>query len=667
MEVSPPTEAKPPKELRMKLFFNSNPSHNFEDPFAVKESVSDDAKLRDPLKKHWMEETFLEKGGIGMQMNFNEPILGLALKRRHLLLFFAVAACFFAGLILKAADLQIFRHNYFERLAEGNRQRIEMVPPNRGVIYDRSGKLLVSNVPNFSLMVAPNRLPRDAEERYAALARLGDLTGIPPTEIEKKIAEYGRYSSWPIVIKDNLDYNSVALIETDLLSLAGAAVNIGTRRRYLFSDVKSLSHIIGYEGRVSPEDLKMFAEERYLPGDWIGRAGAEAYYERQLRGKPGRRNIEVDALGHEKKIIAAESPVDGANLTLAIDFELQKTVEDSLRDELSRLGKKAAAGVVLDAANGEILAMVSLPTYDNNFFAAGITEENFQKLREDKNYPLLNRAISGFYPPGSTVKPFLAGAALEEKIITPATSFLSKGGINVGEWKFPDWKAGGHGETNVTKAIAESVNTFFCIIGGGYNNFSGLGISKINAYLDKFGFGKKLGIDLPAEAGGFLPTPEWKEGASGVRWFIGDTYHVSIGQGSLLATPLQIAAATAAVGNGGTLFRPRILLGGDAENYILNKDFISTDNLEVIRNAMRETVRNGTARGLQDLPIAVAGKTGTAEWRAGSPPHAWFSGFGPFKNPRIAIVILIEAGGEGSQTAVPAAKKIFDWWARNRN
>jgi len=650
----------------MNLFWNKNKNKDFADPFVIKESLFGDAKIRDPLKKHWMEEAFLEKEGtVGMQVSFKEPVLGLTIGRRKLTIILTALAFLFSVLVVRAADLQILRGEYYRQQAENNSLRIESIAANRGVIYDRNGKLLAANLPNFSLTIVPNDLPGDKAERYRVIARLADLISMSPTEIDAEISKYGRYLSLPILIKDGLDYNSVVILMTAAESLPGVRVAIGTRRNYL-SPLRSMSHLLGYEGRVSPNDLSVMADRGYLPTDKIGRVGVEAYYEKDLRGQPGRKKVEIDAMGREKKVAAKEEPVDGQNLVLSIDSDLQGVLESALRGELAALRKYKGVGIVLNAKNGEVLSMVSFPTYDNNLFAGGISRAELTKLNNDKNHPLLNRAISGFYPSGSTIKPFLAAAALQEKIIDVNTDFLSVGGIRIGQWFYPDWKVGGHGATNVIKALAESVNTFFYIIGGGDNNFTGLGIGKIDAYLAKFGFGGKLGIDLPAEGSGFLPTPEWKMEMESMSWFIGDTYHVAIGQGGLLVTPLQIAAGIVAVANGGTLYRPHLLRDDNATKYILNKDFISKDNLDIVRRGMRATIVSGSAQSLGDLPIQIAGKTGTAQWSTTEPSHAWFVGFGPYQDPQIVVVVLIEAGGDGSSTAAPVAEKVFDWWAKNR-
>ncbi|MEK7097236.1 MAG: penicillin-binding transpeptidase domain-containing protein, partial [Patescibacteria group bacterium] len=289
--------------------------------------------------------------------------------------------------------------------------------------------------------------------------------------------------------------------------------------------------------------------------------------------------------------------------------------------------------------------------------------------------PLFNRAVSGEYPSGSTIKPVMAAAAFEEGVITEKTSFLSSGGLRIGEWFFPDWKAGGHGVTNVRKAIAESVNTFFYYIGGGFQDFIGLGIERIVKYEKMFGLGSQTGVDLPGEASGFLPSKEWKEKTKNEKWYIGDTYHVAIGQGDLTATPLQIAMFTGFFANNGKIYRPHFVReildskdnpAKEIEEDPIRENFISDYNIKVVREGMRQTVTAGSARSLSLLPVEAAGKTGTAQWSSKKDPHAWFTGFAPYDYPQIVFTILIEEGREGSTVAVPIAKEFLEWYFGER-
>ena len=399
--------------------------------------------------------------------------------------------------------------------------------------------------------------------------------------------------------------------------------------------------------------------------------GVEYFWEADLKGINGKKQIEVDALGKEKKIINQEKGEDGHNLVLSIDIELQKKLEEVMADSLSELKTKKGSAIVMDPNNGEILALVSLPAYDNNVFARGITADEYGELINNPDKPLFNRTVSGEYPSGSTIKPVIAAAALEEGIINENTTFLSVGGISIGQWFFPDWKAGGHGRTSVRKAIAESVNTFFYYIGGGHQDFRGLGVDRIVEYGKLFGLGAQTGIDLAGESGGFLPSKKWKEETKGERWYIGDTYHLAIGQGDILVTPLQVAMFTGVFANSGKLYRPHLVkevLSGDdrlirkIETEPVRDNFINDYNLQVVREGMRQTVTRGSARSLSDLPVAAAGKTGTAQWSSKRENHAWFTGFAPYDNPEIVITVLIEEGGEGSSVAVPIAKEVMEWY-----
>jgi penicillin-binding protein 2 len=320
--------------------------------------------------------------------------------------------------------------------------------------------------------------------------------------------------------------------------------------------------------------------------------------------------------------------------------------------------------VALDPHDGAVLAAASLPAYDNNIFSGGVSSTVYQTLVQNPDQPLFPRAWAGTYPSGSTVKVVIAAAALAEKLITPHTSFLSTGGIRVGAWFFPDWSASGHGVTDVRRAIAWSVNTFFYTVGGGHGSFSGLGVERLSAWMRKFGLGQKTGVDLPAEAEGFVPSPEWKEKTKGERWFVGDTYNLSIGQGDLLVTPLQVAVYSAAVANGGRKVTPHVAAD---TNLADPPRVIEAEVVDVVRLGMRECVATGSCRALSDLPFPVAGKTGTAQWHSEKKTHAWFTSFAPFDRPEVVVTVLLEEGGEGSSVAVPVAREVLNAWWRLRN
>jgi penicillin-binding protein 2 len=317
--------------------------------------------------------------------------------------------------------------------------------------------------------------------------------------------------------------------------------------------------------------------------------------------------------------------------------------------------------------------LVNLPSYDNNMFAKGISLDDYKTLITDPDKPMFNRAISGEYPPGSTFKLLVASAALQEGTITPSTTLDCPAAINIGSYRFPDWKT--HGLTDVRKAIAESVDIFFYAIGGGWNGITGIGIDKIKKYADEFGLGRTLGIDIPGEAPGLVPDQAWKQNKLGEHWYVGDDYHCAIGQGFITATPLQIANYTAAVANGGTVYKPHLVTSikkndGTEEKIepeTLNRNFISESNLEVVREGMRQTVISGTAQPLKELPVQVAGKTGTAQFGGENKTHGWFTSFAPYDKPQIALAVLVEGGGEGFSTAEPVTKEVYQWYFEDRN
>jgi penicillin-binding protein 2 len=540
----------------------------------------------------------------------------------------------------------------------------------RGIIYDRNKKPLVANIPNFFLSIVPNDLPKEAPEKQAIFETVSRVINMPPQDIEERLAAFSSFNYQSIPIKNNITYEEALKIE--ILNNMWPALQVESGIQRAYNIPQSMSHVLGYLRRVDKEDIEK--NPNYLLTDDVGKTGIEAEYEKILRGIYGKKQIEVDALGRQTIILAKEDPQAGNDIVLSIDAELQKKSEEILKKHLAAHGLKKGAVVASNVNNGEILALVSLPAFDNNIFSGGLSYDDYNRLINDKNKPLYNRAISGEYPSGSTVKPVFAAAALEEGIINEKTTFYSSGGIRVDKWFFPDWKAGGHGTTDVRKALAESVNTFFYIIGGGQLDESlkntvktGLGIEKLTFYAKKFGLGNKLGIDLPGEVTGFLPSKKWKQETKDESWYIGDTYHFAIGQGDLLVTPLQVNFWTAIFANGGILYQPQIvkkIITRDGNESILqpkikNINFISKKNLDIVSAGLRDGVVWGSSRKLADLPFKVAGKTGTAEWGTGKRPHAWFTGFAPYDNPEIAITILMEEGVEGSAAAVPVAKEIL--------
>jgi len=407
----------------------------------------------------------------------------------------------------------------------------------------------------------------------------------------------------------------------------------------------------------------------YALTDHLGKAGLEKSHEGELRGKNGAQNVEVDAQGQIVAVLATEQPQSGADLVLGLDAGLQKVLYDELVKAATRSKKLRAAAVALDPRNGEILALVSVPGYDVNEFGRGIKPERLQQLVDDPNQPLFTRPISGTYPPGSTFKPFVATGALQAGTITEDTTYVDNGAIVVGGQTFRSWKPGGHGEVNVIQAIANSVNTFFYSIGGGFGEIDGIGINGIDRIAQAFGFGSIQGIDLPGEAKGLLPTADWKEINYNEPWYLGDTYNAAIGQGFVLVTPLQLANATAAIANGGKVFWPHFVKkvirpDGTEEDIaprVVTEQVADAAAVQTVRRGMRATVAGGTGRLLNDLPVKVAGKTGTAQFGS-KEPNAWFTAFAPYDEPTIAIAVLVEQAGEGSDFSAPVAKEALKYF-----
>lgn len=627
-------------------------------PFFITENISSGKKS----SLHWVEESY--NPGLFAKSSSQRSFLGLSLPQRKLRIFLICLLALVAALAVKSFYLQIIKGDHYFSLAESNRIRTSYSRAQRGIIYDREGKTLVKNVSGFSLLITPVNLPTSEESKKNVLAKVAAIAQISEAEISQKISDQ-RYYFQPIVVKTGIPYEQAMLLKVLSIDLPGVSLEVDAWRNYIFNF--SSSHLLGYVGKISPEEYE--AEEgRYLLSDNIGKTGLEKYYEEYLRGRHGEKRVEVDALGQEKKILSHSLPVAGSDVILALDADLQNKIYEVLE---KRLGKsKAASVIVSDPRNGEVLALVDYPSYDNNLFALGISQDDYAALLNDERKPLFSRSVAGEYPSGSTIKLVFSSAALQEGVVNRQTAVSSVGGIWVGKWFFPDWRAGGHGITNVIKAISDSVNTFFYYIGGGYGDFQGLGIDRMVKYLDLFGLGNKTGIDLPNEKSGLVPTPEWKQQTKNEIWYIGDTYHLAIGQGDLLVTPLQVNSFTGAVANGGTLYRPRLakeIVNPDSSHQaigveVIMDNFINPDNLKIVREGMRQTVTGGSARSLMSLPVAVAGKTGTAQWNSNKQNHAWFTGFAPYDNPSFCITVLVEEGGEGSSISVPIAGEIIRYW-----
>ncbi len=592
---------------------------------------------------------------------------------RWFLVFSLVVVGLLAG---KSAHLQILQNSMYESLAQGNRNRLIPLPAPRGIIYDRFGVPLVKNVPSFDAVLIPVDLPKDAAERDAVVQQASALLNLPMTQLTDIISKSERTSFQPVLLKDNISRDEALILESKSDKVPGVRVSESSIRNYPQNDL--LSHTLGYVGKITKEELdrKTDEEKNYLYNDSIGKSGLESNYEDVLRGELGQEQVEVDANGNIQKTLATQAPKSGTNLVLTIDEGLQEKLRDLLVEQVGKAGVSKAAAVAMDPRDGGVLALVSVPSYDNNLFSRGISQKDYENLTSNPNKPLFNNALSGAFPPGSTFKPFLAAAGLQEGLITPETTVNSTGGVQVGSRVFHDYKPGGHGITNLNKAIALSVNTYFYCLGGGCQGISGLGIDRIDKYAKLFGFGDYVGVDISPEAKGLLPSPDWKEQTLKESWFIGDTFNTSIGQGYVAVTPLQLAAGYVALANGGTYYKPHLLYQtfsdsakdrASKQSEIVRKDIISKEHLEEVKRALVETVKSGSGRQLDHLGIDAAGKTGTAQFVINNKTgeigeHAWFVTFAPASDPKIVLVVLVEGAGEGHANSVPVARDALQWY-----
>ncbi len=655
-------------------------------PFSIVSGRFSNNKIQSVYRPGWSEDVYIDdasssgKETVGSRFDFSK-----------ITLIYIVSFLFLFILLGKTAWLQIVKGEYYYSMSEGNRIRIHRIEPRRGVIYDRSNHPLVRNKANFMLYFTPADLPRDKQELNLIIDQISSLTPIDKDEINEILSTValGTLEAYqPLFVTDNITYNDAMSLYLQSDNWSGVNIREKANREYLNigktffydDDLKqekylSLSHVLGYTGKINTKELESVNDE-YLSIDYIGKMGVEYFWESELKGVSGKKSVEVDALGKEKKIINKIDEEDGHNLVLSLDIVMQEKLEEILVNNLNKIDLTRASAIVMDPNNGEILSMVSLPSFNSNLFAQGISQKEFSALMENEDRPLFNRGISGEFPSGSTIKLVVAAAALQEKVISENTSFLSTGGIRIGQWYFPDWRAGGHGRTNVKKAIAQSVNTFFYIIGGGYEDFNGLGVDRIIKYYKLFGLGEQFGIDLAGESDGLVPSREWKRSNKNEPWYIGDTYHIAIGQGDLIVTPLQVAVYTSFFANGGKIYRPHFvkeILSSDdklireIEGEVIREGFIDSYNIEVVRKGMKEAVLSGSARSLQVLPVDSAGKTGTAQWHTKKKPHAWFTSFAPYNDAEIVVTILVEEGEEGSTVATPIAREFMDWYFREYN
>jgi penicillin-binding protein 2 len=590
----------------------------------------------------------------------------------------ALVILMFGILIVQLINLQVIRGEEFRDQAEINALREVPIPAARGLIYDRNGKLLVQNAARFSVAIVPGDMPENGEAgMYRAVS---EATGITAAEIELKIKEstdlLGDYS--PAVIKRDLDRDTALVLMELAPHYPGLQVIVEPSRTYLTGDL--LSHVLGYTGPISAEEHVELESRGYLVQDFLGKAGVEYTYEDALRGKPGKKLVQVDALGQELSVLSERRPIDGSNVVLSVDLDLQQRVAEVLK-EFSGDSLNAAAAV-MDVKTGEVLAMVSLPTYDNNVFGKSISEDELTALIEAPGKPLVNHVIAERYPPGSTFKTIVGAAALQEGVASAGTTITSRGYITVENefdpnvvYVYPDWSP--LGTLDFYGGIAMSSNVYFYYLAGGKadEGFHGLGEERVAQYARSFGLGQPTGIDLPGESEGLVPDADWKNETIGEPWTVGDTYNFGIGQGYVAATPMQMLTAVTSMANGGQILTPHVVkefrdsmgnVQAPIEAEVRAQAPVEPGYLDILKAAMRQSVTKGVARNAAIQNVAVAGKTGTAEFGTAQydgkhPTHGWFMGFAPYDDPEIAVVVFVERGSGGNDAA-PAAGRIFDYY-----
>ncbi|HEX2163838.1 MAG TPA: penicillin-binding protein 2 [Thermoanaerobaculia bacterium] len=551
--------------------------------------------------------------------------------------------------------LQLVRGSHYAELAENNRVRRLTIRAPRGLILDHEGRPLVENTPSYNLMIDRSR----AEDVVTSLAFAARVLERPPAELAANLAKSRQQPDYqPVPLARNLTLSEVARFSALALERPEFEIDVGHLRLYRHGP--QMAHVIGYLGEVTEADMERArsGEASYLLGDLIGKKGVEQTYDGALRGANGERAVVVDSRGKLIREYGRREADPGEPLRLTLDLDLQQAAERAMRGQVG-------AVVALDPRNGAVRAMVSTPSYDPNLFARGIGPDAWRELIENDLDPLQNRAIQNAHPPGSVFKIFMAAAGLQEGVITPASRVSCGGGTVIYGRRFKCWRPGGHGSVDLRKALAQSCNVYFYHLG------RELGIDRIAKYSKMFGLGSPTGIELANEVAGLVPSPEWSQEVRGHQWFPGETISVAIGQGLVNTTPIQIAAGTAAIANGGRLVVPH-LVEGSVDPAELERVPIDPEHLQVVREGMHGVMSpGGTAWYRAHIEgIEYAGKTGTAQvvggltsdnedrpWRFRN--HGWFTSFAPFENPELVVVVFVEHGGGGSAAASPVAKEVY--------
>jgi len=578
-------------------------------------------------------------------------------------------------LLFQILNIQFLKASYFKDLEKKQNSTLKKIEAKRGLIFDRNLIPLVENKTSFNLILNKDLFSKFPEEE--TLDKISKLLGIEKKEIKNKIE---RSSHSRVEIFKNLDHKRVILVESERKYFPFLEISESEERYYL--EGKYFSHLLGYLNQISAKEWEE-KKDIYDLSDRVGVEGIEKEFEEFLRRKKGVLRIERNVRGEIFSIETVSAPQSGKNIVLTIDSRIQKKLGEIMEKQLEILGLKKGAALLLDVKKGEVLSLISFPLYDNNIFSKGDKEE-IEKIFHDKNSPLFNRALKGQYPIGSVIKPFLALASLQEKLIDENTTIDDwPGYISIPHRYLPDifyiyrdWRI--HGLVDVRKAIAESCNIFFYAVGGGWKNIQGLGPARIEKYLSLFGFGEKTGIEFLDEKSGFIPTPVWKKEKLNQGWWDGDTYLLSIGQGYFQATPLQVALAVSAIANEGNLLKPYLLkevrdpkdnsLIQETKPQIKRKINIENRYFKIVKEGMRwavtgENSPSASAHALFPLPVAV--KTGTAEVMGKNFYDIWVAGFAPFDNPEVVLVIMIEESPTLSVIALPIVREFFEWYFEN--
>jgi penicillin-binding protein 2 len=564
----------------------------------------------------------------------------------------ALAVALVVLLVIQFWNLQVMRARHFRELAENNRSRLVTLAAPRGALLDREGHVLVGNRPSFNVVLVPEH----AVDLDRVVARLARTLGMGEAAIRERLARRQPYR--PVVVKPDAPLADVAALEARRLELPEVSIEVVPLRSYPLAS--AAAHALGRVGEITERQLELPEHAGLAPGSLVGQAGIESRYNRELMGRDGFRRVIVNSRGLEVTEAERQAPEDGPSLTLSIDASLQAAVEKAFEG-------RAGSAVALDPETGEVLAMTSTPAYDPNEFTTGIDASSWASLARDPETPLMNRVIQGTYAPGSTFKIVAAIAALEEGVITPATSFYCPGYLAVYNTVFRCSNPGGHGVVDLRRAIAVSCNVYFFQVG------IRLEIGRLAKWAKLMGLGAPTGIDLPHEVGGLMPSPEWKMRVLRTPWYAGETVSVAIGQGQVSVTPLQLARVAALVANGGRLVRPRLVrtaagrpIGGEPAPTL----GLRPETLAAVREGMRMVVAGGTGLRARLASVEVCGKTGSAQVVAKSRlektpglrellPHGWFLAFAPADRPRIALAVLVEHGGSGGEAAAPVARQIL--------